>query len=431
MDIISILAKKRDGVELSQEEIAFFVRGAVDGSIKDYQITAFLMAGRINGFSIEETVSLTMEMVNSGLKMDLSDVPGVKVDKHSTGGVGDKTSLILMPIIACAGLKGAKMSGRGLGHTGGTLDKLESITGFSCNLGIEKFKQQLTDVGFAIIGQNEQMVPADKLFYALRDVTATVDSIPLIASSIMSKKIAMGANVLVLDVKYGSGALVKDPKTCRQLSELMLRLANRFGIKASALITSMEQPLGHAIGNSLEIKEVLDVLRGNGPEDLRHVSLSIAAEQIYLSGIRASREEAYSYAENILSSGAALEKFSQMVRAQGGSDNFNMLSHSNNIIEYRSDKSGWIAGFDTAAIGKASVMLGGGRLRKEDSIDYAAGLVICKKIGDKVDIGDVLAYLHCGDQSDTKQAVYLLDSAIKFSDIQTSIPPLIKDIIVN
>jgi len=430
MNIVDILAKKRDAQALTADEIAFLVKGAVDGSIADYQVTAFLMAGRIHGFTKEETLALTMEMAHSGEMIDLSDVEGIKVDKHSTGGVGDKTSLILLPIIAAAGLKGAKMSGRGLGHTGGTLDKLASIPGFRCDLAIDTFKEQVRKTGLSIISQTDGLVPADKLFYALRDVTATVDSIPLITASIMSKKLAMGADVLVLDVKYGSGALIKDEQESRMLGEMMVEVAKGTGMKAAAMLTSMEQPLGMAVGNALEVKEVLDVLHGEGPQDLREVAFAIAAEMMLLAGLKQNRAEARAYAAEIVQSGAALQKFEQMVLAQGGSTEFDSLPVAEQIIPLCAEKAGYIGSFDTAAIGHAAMLLGAGRRKKTDSIDPATGLIVPVKLGDRVTAEQPLAYLHINNTENLQDACRMLKEAICIQeDVPQKTAPLILDII--
>lgn len=429
MDIVSIIAKKRDGLSLTPEDIAYFVRGAVAGRIADYQITALLMAIRIQGLDREETLALTREMTHSGAVADLSHLPGQKADKHSTGGVGDKTSLVLMPIAAAAGLIGAKMSGRGLGHTGGTLDKLEAIPGFCCGLSVEQFERQLREVGLAIISQTADLVPADKLFYALRDVTATVDSIPLIAASIMSKKLATGANVLVLDVKYGSGAVIPEPERCRELARIMVDLAHDAGMRASALITSMDQPLGRAVGNALEVGEAVEVLQGHGPQDLRDICLALAGEQLYLAGLRPGREQARQWAAELLDSGAALEKFRAMVRAQGGDDDFSHLPQAQTIIPCPAARSGWLEGFEARQVGLAAMLLGAGRRTKTDRIDPAVGLVLAKKCGDRLEAGETLAWLHCNDLSRVEEVKALLNQAIHIGDDKTAPPPLISGIV--
>ena len=429
MDVIEILAKKRDGLALSRGEIEFFVRGAVQGSITDYQAAAFLMAARINGLDLAETRTLTQAMLHSGEIMDLSDVDGIKVDKHSSGGVGDKTSLVLMPLVAAAGLKGAKMSGRGLGHTGGTLDKLESIPGFRTDLSMAAFKKQVREIGLSIIAQSADLVPADKLFYALRDVTATVDSIPLIAASIMSKKLAMGADILVLDVKYGSGALIREKERCRELARLMVDVGKDAGMKASALITSMSQPLGYAVGNALEVREALDVLEGGGPADLRHETLAIAGEMLLSAGMAEHREAAFAQGEKILKSGLAREKFAAMVRAQGGTDDFRRLPQAQTVHPYRAKKAGWLNGFQTDQVGHAAMLLGAGRRTKEDTVDPAVGIVFTVKAGAEVEIGDTVALLHCNAKEALSSVESLLDRALVIEETPREAEPLIWDIV--
>ncbi|MEG1537261.1 MAG: thymidine phosphorylase, partial [Clostridiales bacterium] len=318
MRMFDILAKKRDGGELTAEEIAFWITGCVRREIPDYQTTALLMAGRIRGFSLAETVEITNQMRYSGTVLNLETIPGIKADKHSSGGVGDKTSLIVMPIVAAAGLKVAKLSGRGLGHTGGTVDKLESFAGFRGNLSSREFMQQITEIGMAISGQSADLDPADKILYGLRDVTATVDSIPLIAASIMSKKLATGADILALDVKYGSGALLQDIAESRKLAQLMVQLAQSAGKKASALLTSMDQPLGCAVGNALEMAEVGEVLQGGGSADLRQLSLALAGELLWLAGVETNRGQACHTAEKLLDGGEPFHKLQQMLAVQGG-----------------------------------------------------------------------------------------------------------------
>ncbi len=429
MDAISILAKKRDGLALSREEIRFFVRGCVDKSIPDYQAAAFLMAVRINGFTHDETLYLTLEMAHSGEMLDLSDIPGIKVDKHSTGGVGDKVSLILMPIAAAAGLKVAKMSGRGLGHTGGTLDKLEAIPGFQVSLPISAFKEQVRTTGISIISQSANLAPADKLFYALRDVTATVDSIPLISASIMSKKLAMGAQVLLLDVKCGSGALIQEIEGCRQLAKNMVEVGKAAGIQTIAAITDMNQPLGNAVGNALEVREALQVLRNGGPADLRKDVLALAAAMFCQAGLCATQEEATALAAQQLESGAAFAKFVDFVRAQGGDSDFAKLPEAGTQYAYRAAANGWITGFDATLVGKAAMVLGAGRLRMEDQIDPAAGLLLQRHIGDPVQAGDIVAVLHTNTQDKIAPACAMLDKAVRIGQSPLPPPPSIYEFI--
>ncbi len=429
MRMFDIIAKKRDKEELTAEEIAFWIQGCLNGEVADYQTTALLMAIRINGFSERETIDLTKEMCCSGKTLDLSDIDGVKADKHSSGGVGDKTSLVAMPIVAAAGIKVAKLSGRGLGHTGGTIDKLESIPGFHADLDSQTFKRQVAETGIAISGQSEDLDPADKKLYALRDVTATVDSIPLIAASIMSKKLATGADVLALDVKYGSGALLHNIEDSRRLAKLMIRLAKAAGKKASAFLSSMEQPLGCHIGNALEVEEAVQVLKGDGPEDLRQLSLSIAGEIIWLAGVKSDREQAWRLAAELLNGGEALDKFKRLVQAQGGGDDWEQLATSRLILPYNAIDEGFIDKIDTAKVGYASLLLGAGRSTAEDAIDYGAGIVFCHKAGAYVHAGDAVAYLHCQDPRQAAEAAKLLNQAVSFSKTVPKAAPLIAEII--
>ncbi|MDO4731949.1 MAG: thymidine phosphorylase [Bacillota bacterium] len=429
MNTIDIVAKKRDGLRLSEEELAFIIRGCVDSSITDYQLAAFLMAVRIRGLDLEETVNLTKLMAESGDIMCFGDLPGIKADKHSTGGVGDKTSLIVMPIVSAAGLIAAKMSGRGLGHTGGTLDKLDSIPGFRCSLSRDEFLQQLEQIGIALVSQSGELAPADKVLYALRDVTATVDSLPLIAASIMSKKLAMSADVLVLDVKYGSGAMLPLLEEGRELAELMVGIATRRGIRASAVLSSMEQPLGRAVGNALEVQEVLEVLRGEGPPDLRELCLVLAGEQLYLSGRCASPEEAKELAAEVLDSGKAYARFCEMVRAQGGNDDFSQLPQAELVVEYRAKREGYLASFDTAGLGRAAVLLGAGRQRKEDVLDYGAGFLLHHKVGDRLKQGDLLLEIHGHDEAAILEVCKRLDSCIHIGDECPPLPALVVGLI--
>jgi len=429
MNTVDIIAKKRDGFSLSEAELAHIVRGSVDRSIPDYQLAAFLMAGRIRGFSLEETIRLTLLMAHSGETMDLSGIPGIKVDKHSTGGVGDKTSLVVMPIIAAAGLIGAKMSGRGLGHTGGTLDKLESIPGFSTSLSKAAFLRQLEEIGLAIVSQSGELAPADKTLYALRDVTATVDSLPLIAASIMSKKLAMAADVLVLDVKFGNGAMLPALEDAGKLAALMVDIAKGAGIKASAVLSSMEQPLGRAIGNALEVREAVSLLQGEGPDDLRELCLTLAAEQIFLAGLRSTVDSARELAEGLLQSGQAYERFCAMVRAQGGSVDFALLPRAEQILEYRASREGYLAGFDTAGLGRAAILLGAGRQKKEDRLDFGAGFVLARKIGERVQAGDLLLEIHGHDPAAMAAVCRELDSCIRLTDSPIEKPSLIEGMI--
>ena len=429
MLMYDIISKKRDGYELSAAEIDFWISGYTQGIIPDYQCSALLMAGLLQGFTKQETLAMVESMIASGERIDLSDIEGIKADKHSTGGVGDKTSLVVMPIIAAAGLKVAKMSGRGLGHTGGTLDKLAAIPGCYTELTTAEFKQQVREIGIAIISQTAKLVPADKKLYALRDATATVDSLALIAASIMSKKIATGADILALDVKYGSGAFMQNLADSRALAQLMVELAQASGIKTVAVLSSMEQPLGLAIGNALEVKEAAAVLTNNGPDDLRELSLTLAAELILLAGLAPDRAQAVDLARQQLTSGAALAKFRQMIAAQGGDTGFSHLPVSPLVVEYRARESGYLTAIDARKIGLAALCLGAGRQKKEDVIDPAAGIILRHKLAERVETGEVLAEVHCRTQQQFAAAREILDDAFALAADIPETAPLISDII--
>lgn len=397
MRMYDLIEKKRNGKELSKEEICWLIRGFVDGEIPDYQMSAFLMAVYFQGMSDEETGIMTQEVAHSGDMVDLSAISGIKVDKHSTGGVGDKTTLIVAPMAAALGVKVAKMSGKGLGHTGGTIDKLESIPGFRTKLDREEFFRIVNETGLSVIGQSGNMTPADKKMYALRDVTATVESIPLIAVSIMGKKLAAGSDCILLDVKMGSGAFMKTIEDARSLAEKMVAIGEHSGKRTVALITNMEVPLGYYIGNALEVKEAVETLRGNGPADLTEVCIELAANMLYLAG-KGSLEECRFLAGTSIRDGSALECLARMVQAQGG--DASVIYHPENLptapiqYEVRSPRNGYISKMDTEGIGIASCMLGAGRETLESVIDYSAGLVLKKKNGDEVKEGEVLAVLH-------------------------------------
>ena len=413
-----IIQKKRDGGALAEDEIRFFVNGCSDGTVPDYQLSALLMAIFLRGMTPHETAVLTDAMARSGDMADLSPIPGVKVDKHSTGGVGDKTSLVIGPIVAACGVPVAKMSGRGLGHTGGTLDKLESIPGLSVEIGRERFIEIVRDVGLAIIGQSGNIAPADKKLYALRDVTATVDSVPLIASSIMSKKLASGADAILLDVKTGSGAFMKTLEGSMTLAKAMVEIGEHTGRRTVALITDMDRPLGAAIGNALEVTEAVATLHGHGPEDLTQVCLELAANMLFLAGkgeIAACRL----LAQEAVASGRAFQKLCAMAQAQGGDisvlEDPSRFAQAASVHELCAEADGFVARMQTEEIGRASVLLGAGRERKEDAIDYAAGIVLCKKPGDAVRRGDVLARLHAGARADVPAAKAKLQSAVTIS----------------
>lgn len=419
MRIYDIIEKKRDGGELTKDEIAFVVRGVSDGSIPDYQISALLMAIFLKGMSESETLELTLSMAHSGETADLSEIKGTVADKHSTGGVGDKTSLIAAPIVAALGVKIAKMSGRGLGHTGGTIDKLESIKGFSTTLSGEEFINQVNTIGIAIIGQSKNLVPADKKLYALRDVTATVDSIPLIASSIMSKKLASGAKNIVLDVKTGSGAFMKKLPDSIALAEEMVKIGKGAGRNIVALITDMDKPLGNYIGNNLEIKEVIEVLKGGGPEDLKEESFAIAANMVSLAK-GTEPEETLTLVKGTVADGSAFKKFKEFVAAQGGDvtyiDNPEKFPKAKFAREIRAIKDGFISHMQTEDIGICASLLGAGRTKADDKIDFSAGIILSKKTGDFVRAGEVIATLYTNDESSLENAKNKYLSAISYSE---------------
>lgn len=398
MRMSDIIAKKRDNIELSKEEIEFFVTGFTNGEIPDYQVASLLMAIYFNDMTERETATLTMAMVNSGDTIDLSNIEGVKVDKHSTGGVGDTTTLVLAPLVAALDIPVAKMSGRGLGHTGGTLDKLEAIQGFNIELDEAGFIRLVNEHKLAVIGQSGNLTPADKKLYALRDVTATVNSIPLIASSIMSKKIAAGADAIVLDVKYGDGAFMKTVEDAEELANRMVAIGQNVGRKTMAIISSMQEPLGNAIGNSIEVEEAIDVLRGQGPEDLREISLVLAAQMTVLAGKAQTLESAKEMLIEVIDNGKALEKFKVFIENQGGNpevvDDPGKLPQASKTFDVVSNKSGFVEAIGAEGIGAASSMLGAGRAVKGDVIDLAVGIIIHKKIGDAVEEGEPLATLY-------------------------------------
>ncbi|GGH24919.1 pyrimidine-nucleoside phosphorylase [Paenibacillus segetis] len=407
MRAVDLIRKKRDGLELSNEEIGFLVKGYSEGDIPDYQMSAWAMAVYYQGMSARETADLTLHMAASGDMVDLSSIHGIKVDKHSTGGVGDKATIVLGPLVAAAGVPVAKMSGRGLGHTGGTIDKLEAISGFSVELGKEQFFNQVNDIGLAVVGQSGNMTPADKKLYGLRDVTATVDSIPLIASSVMSKKIAAGADAIVLDVKTGSGAFMKTLDDSIRLASAMVDIGTQVGRSTVAVISDMDQPLGHAIGNALEIKEAVATLRGEGPSDLQEVCLILASHMLVLGGKAESETEARMILKEKLESGAALDKLMAMVAAQGGDiaqiKDLALLPQAEILVEVKSVSSGYIESIQAEEIGIAAMILGAGRENKNSVIDLAAGVDLRKKIGDSVTIGETLAVLHLNKEHESGQ----------------------------
>ena len=419
MRTVDLIQRKRGGEELAPEEVEFLVNGYTSGEIPDYQMSAFLMAVYFKGMTDREVSRLTECMLNSGDTVDLSGVPGVKVDKHSTGGVGDKTSFIVAPLAAAAGVVVPMMSGRALGHTGGTLDKLESIPGFRTDLTAEEFQKQLAEFGLCFIGQTDRLVPADRKLYALRDVTATVESIPLISSSIMSKKLAEGIDALVLDVKVGSGAFMKTQVEARRLAAMMVGIGRRMDKKVQALITDMNQPLGYAIGNALEIMEASQTLQNAGPADLTKLSLELAARMIFLGKKAATLEEARMLAEKHLVDGSAYKKLKQVVAAQGGNpqalDKFELLPNATGMREVTSPRAGYVRRINAQDIGISSNMIGAGRDKKEDSIDPAVGIILEVKIGEKVDTGSVLCRLYYTKEDRVDEAAEMVEDAFHIS----------------
>ncbi|CDR62093.1 pyrimidine-nucleoside phosphorylase [Staphylococcus schweitzeri] len=433
MRMIDIIEKKRDGHALTTEEINFFIDGYVKGDIPDYQASSLAMAIYFQDMNDDERAALTMAMVNSGDMIDLSDIKGIKVDKHSTGGVGDTTTLVLAPLVAAVDVPVAKMSGRGLGHTGGTIDKLEAIDGFHVEIDEATFVKLVNDNKVAVVGQSGNLTPADKKLYALRDVTGTVNSIPLIASSIMSKKIAAGADAIVLDVKTGSGAFMKTLEDAEALAHAMVRIGNNVGRNTMAIISDMNQPLGRAIGNALELKEAIDTLKGHGPEDLTELVLTLGSQMVVLANKADTLEEARALLIEAIESGAALDKFKTFVENQGGDetviDHPERLPQATYQIDYKAKKSGYVTELVSNDIGVASMMLGAGRLTKEDDIDLAVGIVLNKKIGDKVEEGESLLTIHSNRQ-DVDDVVKKLDSSITIAD-QVVSPTLIHKIITE
>ena len=418
MRILDIIEKKKLGEELSKEEISFWIKGLCSGDIPDYQTSALLMAIRLKGMNQEETVNLCQEMVHSGDILDLSEIEGIKADKHSTGGVGDKTSLVLGPLVASCGLKIAKMSGRGLGHTGGTLDKLESISGLNIFLSEDEFKKQVAEIGIAIVGQTGELVPADKKLYALRDVTATVDSIPLISSSIMSKKLAAGSDTILLDVKYGKGAFMHTVEDAKKLAKTMISLGKSLGKNTMAMITDMNAPLGRTIGNALEIKEAVLTLKGQGEESFTEFIISAAKIMLMQGKITSDEAEADKMLRENIKNGKAFLKFKEMVRSQGGNvdqiDDLDLLPKSKHIEDMKSKEEGYISKINSEELGILSMKLGGGRKKKEDKINYAVGIIMDKKVGDYVKIGDSLGQIHYDDLLD-KQLIDSFYQAYEFS----------------
>lgn len=408
MRMYDIIRKKRDGGELTTQEVKFFIDGYVKGEIPDYQASALLMAIFFKGMNFRETADLTFAVRDSGQRLDFSAINGIRVDKHSTGGVGDKTSLVVAPLVASLGVKVAKMSGRGLGHTGGTIDKLESIPGFKTDLSEEEFLKNVNEIGVCIVGQNRDLAPADKKLYALRDVTATVDSLPLVVSSIMGKKLAADDDCIVLDVKTGSGAFAKSLEDSRTLAKVMVDIGKQAGKKMLALITDMDRPLGNAIGNTLEVKEAIDTLNGHGPEDFTEICIILATNMLYLAG-KGSMEECEKAVKGAIADKSALETFKKMVKAQGGDasfiDNPDKFAKAPFKRRVKAQKSGYIHHVDTEGYGISSLLLGAGRNTKEESIDFSAGIVLKKKTGDYVKEGEELAVMYTSDENRFESAI--------------------------
>jgi pyrimidine-nucleoside phosphorylase len=429
MRVVDVIAKKRDGGTLSREEIEFFVNGVSRGTLPDYQASALLMAIVLRGMTIDETSWLTDSMVNSGNRVDLSDIPGVKVGKHSTGGVGDKVSIVLAPLAAACGVIMPKMSGRGLGHTGGTLDKLESIPGCRVDLGIDEFKAVLRDVGTSIIGQTASLAPADKKLYALRDVTATIGSIPLISASVMSKKLAEGSDVVILDVKCGDGAFMKQQADAAKLAASMVAIGTRAGVRTEALITGMDAPLGCAVGNSVEVKECIETLKGHGPEDLAAVVKRFAARVLVLAGRESNEGDAMCRVETALSSGKALETFGRMIERQGGNravvDDSSLLPSVKGREQCLAPRDGYVTRMRAEAIGLATNLLGAGRTKVGEPIDHAVGVILLARPGARVERGQPLIEIHHRDGRGVNAALALCSDAIVIGDEAPPTQPVV------
>lgn len=430
---VDLIQKKKNGETLTKEEIDFMITDYVAGKIPDYQMSAMLMAIYFNGMGNEELAAFTLAMRDSGDLVDLSPIEGIKVDKHSTGGVGDKTTLIVGPIVAACGVPVAKMSGRGLGFTGGTLDKLESISGFRIDLSAQEFFETVKKTGISVIGQTGNLAPADKLLYALRDVTATVDSIPLIAASVMSKKLAAGSDKIVLDVTTGSGAFMKNTRDAKKLAKHMVAIGNHAGKETVAILTGMEEPLGFAIGNNMEVKEAIEVLKGDGPEDVKEVSVALAGMMLSLGLENVSHSQGKRMAKKALSSGQAFEKFKEMVQAQGGDIRY--VEHPEFFErdafegEVLAAEDGFLSGMDTEKIGVAAGLLGAGRETKDSVIDMSAGIYLEKKIGDTVKKGEPIAICYAGTKEKLNRGMAMFESSIRYSKEAPRIPKLIVDII--
>ena len=435
LTMVEIITKKKLGEELTQEEIDFFVEAAARKTAPDYQLAALLMAIRLNGMTPEETTRLTLAMTHSGDVADLSAIPGIKVDKHSTGGVGDTTTLILAPLVAACGVPVAKMSGRGLGHTGGTLDKLESIPGFSVEETEEQFIRQVNEIGLAVIGQTGMLAPADKTLYALRDVTSTVDSLPLIASSIMSKKLASGSDAIVLDVKTGSGAIMQTLEGSIELAKAMVDIGTLAGKPVTAIVTGMEQPLGTHVGNALEVKDAIDVLSGRTKGALLEVSLLLGSHMLMLAGRAATVCEARELLEAALSSGAGLQKLREMIVAQGGDprvcDDLSLLPQPAVIRSVKAGRSGYLAAMDTTRLGLIAQSMGAGRIQKTDALDYSVGFILPVRIGDRVEEDTNLCVLYARSEADADRAEAAIRETLIFSDAPVQAPPLCRAIVTH
>ena len=417
MRAVDIIIKKKEGLALNEQEINFMINGYLSGEVADYQMSALLMAIVLKGTTHEEEVLLTKAMLESGDKIDLSKIDGICVDKHSTGGVGDTTTLVIAPILAALGLKVAKMSGRGLGHTGGTIDKLEAIPGFNTSLSEENFFKEVNEIGLAVTGQTANIAPADKKIYALRDVTGTVEAVALIASSIMSKKLASGADVILLDVKVGEGAFMKTLKDAKKLARSMVDIGKSQGKKMVALLTDMEQPLGVAVGNSIEVIEAIETLKGKGPEDLKLLCFEICKEILLLTDKAKDEKEALALVEDSVRSGKALKKLELMISAQGGNkaviNDYSLFGKAKELIEVKAEKSGYIKAIDALKIGEASGILGAGRIKKEDSVDLVVGIDVLKKVGDYVTKGDLIARIYANDKG-KKEALEIVKSSFEY-----------------
>ncbi len=418
MRAVDIIIKKKEGLALNEQEINFMINGYLSGEVADYQMSALLMAIVLKGTTHEEEVLLTKAMLESGDTIDLSKIDGICVDKHSTGGVGDTTTLVIAPILAALGLKVAKMSGRGLGHTGGTIDKLEAIPGFNTSLSEEHFFKEVNEIGLAVTGQTANIAPADKKIYALRDVTGTVEAVALIASSIMSKKLASGADVILLDVKVGEGAFMKTLKDAKKLARSMVDIGKSQGKKMVALLTDMEQPLGVAVGNSIEVIEAIETLKGKGPEDLKLLCFEICKEILLLTDKAKDEKEALRQVEDSVRSGKALKKLELMISAQGGNkaviNDYSLFGKAKELIEVKAEKSGYIKAIDALKIGEASGILGAGRIKKEDDVDLVVGIDVLKKVGDYVTKGDLIARIYANDKG-KKEALEIVKSSFEYS----------------